>query len=89
MKTAEIASSLCLDQWQACASDILPPWIEGCAAEEARIKEIWLQIRTLRRQRDELKEMWPAKADQFDREYRTLVTKLAEKTKEYMNEVLH
>lgn len=77
MTTQKIADCLCEADLEACAKSITPPWIDDDA--DSPVRDSWLQVRTLRRQRDGLIELWPHKRDLLNEQFDNCVRKLARK----------
>lgn len=75
MTTQEIADALCEASLAACENSITPPWIE--AAKCSKIGDAWQHVRTLRRQRDELIELWPHKRDLLNDQFYDCVLMIA------------
>lgn len=70
-----IAEALCEKSFEVCAKTIIPPWVDGADDEASR--DAWYQVQTLRRQRDELVEIWPAKKASLDEQFNDAVMRVA------------
>ncbi len=69
MTIKKIASALMLPDFKACSLTIIPPWCEGVTEEEAKAKDAWRTVRTLRSQHDELIVIFPHKKAKLDEEF--------------------
>ena len=77
MTVSKIADCLCEASLEACENSITPPWIED--EECSPVRDAWHQVRTLRRQRDGLIELWPQKRDLLNDQFYDCVRKIARK----------
>ena len=75
MTTQEIADALCEASLEACDNSITPPWIED--EEFSEVSDAWQHVRTLRRQRDELIDLWPHKRDLINDQFYDCVLTIA------------
>lgn len=75
MTTQKIAEALCESSLEACEKLITPPWSEP--DECSKVSDAWQHVRTLRRQRDELIELWPHKRDLINDQFYDCVMTIA------------
>jgi hypothetical protein len=69
MTAKKLALALMEPDWKTCVQTLLPPWCEGVEAEEARAKEAWRTVRTLRDQHDQLVQIFPHKKAELDQQF--------------------
>jgi len=64
-------------EFKVCSLTIIPPWCEGVTEEEAKAKDAWQTVRTLRAQHDELITIFPHKKAEFDQQFNAELMKQA------------
>lgn len=77
MTTKQIAECLCGERQDVASFGIVPPCFDMDLDEWLAISEAWKNVRELKRQLFALKEIWPDKAERFDREFDALVMEIA------------
>ena len=75
MTTQKIADALCEASLETCERLITPHWSES--DECSKVSDAWQQVRTLRRQRDELISIWPHKRYAITQQFEDCVYELA------------